>query len=233
MISQDRRQNDNEASEVGEALSLSPAEGERVGICLSSAAIWDGRPLRLGALPPSTGSALDGIANSDSGRRSSCACKIRPAVLVGCVWFPLTLALSRREREHRIPRCNESRRSGLANTRRAILPLPKGEGQGEGEATLETPVRLRIADELNDTGTVRSAIQGRDTRTTQRVRCATQRRAILPLPKGEGRGEGEKSRPRLTGSMRDPSTPPLTLSISPWKGERECTAEVSCILRTR
>ena len=45
-------------------------------------------------------------------------------------------------------------------------------------------------------GTARSAIQPRDTRTTWRVRLATQRRAILPLPKGEGRGEGEKSRPR-------------------------------------
>ncbi len=48
-----------------------------------------------------------------------------------------------------------------------------GEGWGEGEATLETLVRLRIADELNDTGTVRWAIQRRDTRTTQRVRFAT------------------------------------------------------------
>jgi hypothetical protein len=196
MISQDRQQNDNEASEVGEPFSLSPAEGERAGIRLSSAAIWDWQPLRLGALPPATGSALDGIAHSDSGTRSNCACKIRPAVSVGCVSFPLTLALSLREREHRIPRCNESRRSGLAKTRRAILPLSKGEGRGEGEATLETPVRLRIADELNDTGTVRSAIQGRDARTIQGVRFATLRWAILSLLKGEGRGEGEKSRPR-------------------------------------
>src|SRR6266581_14677 len=62
------------------------------------------------------------------------------AVFVGYVWFPLTLTLSLREREHRIPRCNESRRSGLAKARRAILPLPKG--GGEGERTLETPMRL-------------------------------------------------------------------------------------------
>ena len=34
------------------------------------------------------------------------------------------------------------------------------------------------------TGTVRSAIQRRDASTTQRVRFATQRRAILPLPMG-------------------------------------------------
>src|SRR5437899_4821393 len=40
--------------------------------------------------------------------------------------FPLTLALSPREREHCIPRCDESRRPGPAKTRRAILPLPKG-----------------------------------------------------------------------------------------------------------
>src|SRR5260370_21255701 len=85
-------------------------------------------PVRLRPRPfrPSTGSALDGTANSDSGSRSSCACKIRPAVLVGCVSFPLTLALSLREREYRIPRCDESRRSGLAQAQSAVLPLPKG-----------------------------------------------------------------------------------------------------------
>src|SRR5207245_3636141 len=108
-----------------------------------------------------------------SGSRTSCACKICRAVLVGYVRFPLTLALSLREREHRIPRCNESRRSALARARRVILPLPKGEGQGEGELTLETPTRMRPA---------------------RPVRFATQRRAILP--KGDGgraqrRGEGE------------------------------------------
>jgi len=50
--------------------------------------------------------------------------------------------LSLREREQRIPRREESRRSGLAQARRTILPLPQGEGRGEGEATLETPMRL-------------------------------------------------------------------------------------------
>src|SRR3989442_14786207 len=68
---------------------------------------------------------------------------MRPGVLVGCVSFPLALALSPREREHRIPGSDKSTRSGLAKARRAILPLPKGEGRGEGEATLETPMRLR------------------------------------------------------------------------------------------
>src|SRR5438445_13891022 len=50
---------------------------------------------------------------------------------------------------------------------------------------------LRTADRHNDKGTVRPAIQCRDTPTTKRVRFATKRRPILPLPKGEGRGEGE------------------------------------------
>src|SRR5712664_1675218 len=56
---------------------------------------------------------------------------------------PLTPARSLRKREHRIPRRDESKCSGLANARRAILPLPKGEGRGEGEAPLETAMRLR------------------------------------------------------------------------------------------
>src|SRR5258708_8132587 len=99
---QDSRQNDNEASEVGQAFSLS-------------------------------------------------------AVSAGCVSFPLTLA------------------------------LPQGEGTGILRL-LKSGVVL--------TGTVCSAIQRPDASTTRRVRFATQRRAILPLPKGEGRGEGEMSRPR-------------------------------------
>ena len=51
--------------------------------------------------------------------------------------FPLTLALSLRERGQRIPRCDESRGSGLAKLRRAILPLPLGDGEGERFAELE------------------------------------------------------------------------------------------------
>src|SRR5713101_2813531 len=54
-------------------------------------------------------------------------------------------------------------------------PLPQGEGTGILRL-LKSGVVL--------TGTVRSAIQLRDASTTQRVRFATQRRAILPLPKG-------------------------------------------------
>ncbi len=51
-------------------------------------------------------------------------------LLVGCVSFPLTLALPLGEGTS-IPSCDESRRSGLAKARRTILPLPLGEGRGE------------------------------------------------------------------------------------------------------
>src|SRR6266704_2933857 len=87
--------------------------------------------LELAALATVRTSAFDRLwdrwmANFDCERRSSCGCKIRPAVLVGCVSFPLTLALSLRERGPRIPRCDKSRRSGLAKGRRTILPLHWG-----------------------------------------------------------------------------------------------------------
>ena len=97
--------------------------------------------LELAALATVRTSAFDRLwdrwmANFDCERRSSCGCKIRPAVLIGCVSFPLTLALSLREREHLLPRCSESRRSGPAKARLTILPLPKGEGRGEGNSSL-------------------------------------------------------------------------------------------------
>src|SRR5260370_41306431 len=91
MNPQNRRQNENGATEVGEAFSPA-AEGERAGIRRSSVAILDWRRLRVGALPPSAGSALVGMANSDPGIRSRCACEIRPAVSVGWVSFPPTPA---------------------------------------------------------------------------------------------------------------------------------------------
>src|SRR5712692_2919148 len=45
-------------------------------------------------------------------------------------------------RERGIPRCDESRRSGLPKARREILPLSQGERRGEGEAALETRMRF-------------------------------------------------------------------------------------------
>ena len=54
-------------------------------------------------------------------------------------YFPLTLTLSLREREPRIPRCQQSSRVGLSKTRRTFLPLPRGEGRGEGETSVFHP----------------------------------------------------------------------------------------------
>src|SRR5437879_3233507 len=98
---------------------------------------------------------------------------------------------------------------------------------GRGHAASRVFLKSGVA----PAGTVRSPIQRRDTRTTQRVGFATQRRAILPLPKGEGRGEGEKSRPRAPALY---STPRLHASPCPsFQGEMGFTTEVWCILRTR
>jgi len=49
------------------------------------------------------------------------------------VGFPLTPALSLREREPRAQCSGKSRRSSLADESTVILPLPKGEGGGEGK----------------------------------------------------------------------------------------------------
>src|SRR5207244_13115459 len=52
--------------------------------------------------------------------------------------FPLTPALSLRERENQGPRCNNSKGFGLSNALPTMLPLPEGEGRGEGERALES-----------------------------------------------------------------------------------------------
>jgi len=123
---------------------LSPWKGERRGVGALSVDLVNGV-----ATSPLTPARSLREREQPSCVSLKLSVTIRPAVSVGFVSFPLTLALSRREREQCVPRCDEARRSGLANARREILPLPKGEGRGEGEAPLETPMRLRTVDELN------------------------------------------------------------------------------------
>jgi len=53
--------------------------------------------------------------------------------------FPLTPALSLREREHHLPVSLEPETPDTDDRRSTILPLPEGEGRGEGER------RIRIA----------------------------------------------------------------------------------------
>jgi tetratricopeptide (TPR) repeat protein len=68
------------------------------------------------------------------------------------VTFPLTPALSPRERERRTPGFDESRRadssesSELAQTRPTVPPLPQGEGWGEGERPPATRPGLNSTD---------------------------------------------------------------------------------------
>ena len=59
--------------------------------------------------------------------------------------FPLTPALSLRERERRRPVLHEVGALGLIARRHAILPLPEGEGRGEGKGT----IRPRLAVDTN------------------------------------------------------------------------------------
>src|SRR6267378_8155881 len=51
--------------------------------------------------------------------------------------FPLTPALSLREREHHRQHLRQPEPLGVVATRSLVLPLPEGEGRGEGERGLE------------------------------------------------------------------------------------------------
>src|SRR5437879_2211875 len=52
--------------------------------------------------------------------------------------FPLTPALSLREREHHGQRIRQPGPLGVVAARSLVLPLPEGEGRGEAERALET-----------------------------------------------------------------------------------------------
>src|SRR5882724_5589336 len=73
-----------------------------------------------------------GAASVPHSLSSGANCKT-PAVFSFQGPFPLTPALSLRERENQGPRCNNSKRLGLSNALPMMLPLPEGEGRGEGE----------------------------------------------------------------------------------------------------
>jgi len=60
------------------------------------------------------------------------------------VAFPLTPALSLRERVKRGQSFDNSKHASLAGALAIILPLPKGEGRGEGEQAARPPKTLDI-----------------------------------------------------------------------------------------
>jgi len=59
--------------------------------------------------------------------------------------FPLTPALSLREREPRQQRVRKPQPLRVVAVRCLVLPLPEGEGRGEGERALEIADRGRFA----------------------------------------------------------------------------------------
>jgi hypothetical protein len=61
--------------------------------------------------------------------------------------FPLTPALSLRERETHTPPLEYTWRGRFANALTTILPLSKGEGQGEGERDVQTSRALYLSHE--------------------------------------------------------------------------------------
>jgi hypothetical protein len=112
---------------------------------------------KVAARSAGVGTFVSTVQQSGIGDPCGCArCHFRPVVLDGGVSFPLTLALSRWERE-------------LASR---VLPMS----------------------DVAPAATVHRAIQRRDARTTQWLRFAPARRAILPLPKGWGEGEASVER---------------------------------------
>ena len=62
--------------------------------------------------------------------------------------FPLTPALSPRERGNRSQSLDTSWRASFAEALTTILPLPKGEGWGEGEENARSPSGVPFATTL-------------------------------------------------------------------------------------
>jgi hypothetical protein len=68
-----------------------------------------------------------------------------PGLANSDISFPLTPALSLRERESSIPLCELARRVRCSDARTAVPPLPKGEGRGEGEQSARPPSAATFA----------------------------------------------------------------------------------------
>ncbi len=123
------RSDESRRSGLAKALrAVLPLLGERAGVRGKKRCAHQ----RACELPMKSATRSEGTQSSTAGKAT-------------CPWqlqadFPLTLALSLREREQHIPRCDESRRSGLARAQRAVLPLPLGGGEWESFAALELPL---------------------------------------------------------------------------------------------
>ncbi len=161
-----------------------PAPAER----LFAGDNWFPTALTL-TLPLPAGAATAAMAGEGENVRCFAVCESNGKLRS----FSLTSILSRWERR---PVCARIQPLAIRPQRRTILPLPAGEGRGEGEN-----VRCFAACESN--GKFRPfSLTSILSRWERRPVCARiqplairpQRRTILPLPAGEGRGEGENVR---------------------------------------
>src|SRR6266566_6598220 len=66
--------------------------------------------------------------------------------------FPLTPALSLREREKQGPHCNNFKRLTFSNALATMLALLEGEGRGEGEQIVRIPDGSDFCNRLSDFG---------------------------------------------------------------------------------
>src|SRR6266568_4603028 len=133
MNRQDRRKNENEASEVGEAFPLPPPKWRGPGgIRLYRAAIWNWRRLRPRALPLSTGFGLDATPTLARGAgRTQLAKFVRPFWLAASRSPSPPGPLPQGEGTPQ-PALRRVGALWIGESAAAIRPLPKGEGRGEG-----------------------------------------------------------------------------------------------------